>query len=235
MRNGFLKLPWEKVAKYGYTEKLMAWIYANDKPEVTVRELGHLFDISHHVSNSILAGIRGSNKTEQKPNKIEQVPNRPPSNNAGLQGENKQDRTGSEQNRTETEQEGSLSICSKDKEEDKDNNTPFLRFWKAYPKTNGSRAGALKKWKTMKLPFDDGHVDRMVIAVEAQVAFKAHCDLNGDFHPEFPFAEKWLGEERWENVPVIEKEIKITNSERVQADYSRDYLAESNERINRED
>lgn len=124
MRSGFLKLPWRKVSQYGYTSKLWAWIYANDNPGVTVRELAHLFDISHHNSNSILFDIRGPNKTEQKSNKIEQVPNNKPIDNAGSQAENKQDRTGIEQDRTKPEQTGSETIPYKEKKKIKKSYTP---------------------------------------------------------------------------------------------------------------
>lgn len=88
---------------------------------------------------------------------------------------------------------------------DKPYTPEFDRLWAAYPKTNGSKKAAFKRYcdKNLRLPRHEYHVDEMLYAIDTQIRYKAWRDRNNEFCAEFPFLEKWLKEERWDNLPDV--------------------------------
>lgn len=222
VRSGFLKLPWVKVAKYGYTSKLLAWIYANDHPGVTVRELAHLFDITHHAATGILVDFRGSNKTIQKPNKTIQESNINPSDNAALHDIIKQDHTGSKQNHTETEQEGSVSICSKDKDKEKKKYIVPKDF-------------ELPDWVPVKA-WDEWMTARpkkasWTLSVMERIVKNLGIIRDRGYDPEEVLMD--AATNSWQGLKPEWDCFKPQNdSKPTSVDYSRDYLKEADERVN---
>jgi len=69
----------------------------------------------------------------------------------------------------------------------------FSLFWKEYP-IKKEKPKALKQWEKTK-----PNVDTLLTALRKQIRYKKECDGNGKFCPEFPFAEKWIKNRRWED------------------------------------
>lgn len=83
-------------------------------------------------------------------------------------------------------------------------NSDLKRFWETYPKTTGAIKIASERWDTVVKPLYKTNPEigaEILSSLKAQIAHKAEMDRRKEFCAAFPFAEKWLKERRWENLP----------------------------------
>ena len=72
-----------------------------------------------------------------------------------------------------------------------DEPTGFVTFWKLYPEPKGSKAQALKAFRTVHPP------ETIAGILQAQLLHKIACDKAGIFWPRFPHACRYLSHRRW--------------------------------------
>jgi len=76
-----------------------------------------------------------------------------------------------------------------------DYNTDFDLFWKKYPIRKGKKK-AFAVWKQLK---NKPKISDLIDALDKQIENKRVSVVNGVFCPEFPYAERWLKNNRWED------------------------------------
>ena len=81
-----------------------------------------------------------------------------------------------------------LDLCAK-----KQN---FDMFWAMYP-VRKVKKNAEKKFLALELTQE--LFDEMLKALDAQIKHKQQCDSQDIFCPEFPYAERWISQRRWED------------------------------------
>lgn len=90
----------------------------------------------------------------------------------------------------------------------------FEEFWKRYrkfpgPPQNGSKAEAYRRWKQeLGASPEPETLTAIHDALTAQERYRQDRTRNGMFAAEFPHAEKWLKEHRWESVPDSSHEAR---------------------------
>ena len=214
---GWVKVPRSVLADYRNTNKLHAYLAVIESKDfysgqitATARGLMEPFGLSHREVRTIyarairdLGGHVGDSKETHDP------PENTGSDGVERHIEGKdEERTIKETTRETTtlpQTTGADGSKPKKLKADKPYTHEFDRLWEAYPKTNGSKKGAHKRYcdPKLKLPRHELHIDQMLTAIKAQIEYKAWCDRNREFCAPFPFLEKWLNEERWENVPPV--------------------------------
>lgn len=70
----------------------------------------------------------------------------------------------------------------------------FEQLWQIYP-IKKNKKKALEKFNKLKVTGE--LLKKMINSVNEQIEIKRKCDNNGKFCAEFPYLQKWLGEERW--------------------------------------
>ena len=89
-----------------------------------------------------------------------------------------------EEKRTEEKPQNTHTVGS-------DEPTGFVTFWKLYPEPKGSKAQALKAFRTVHPP------ETIAGILQAQLLHKIACDKAGVFWPRFPHACRYLSHRRW--------------------------------------
>jgi hypothetical protein len=83
----------------------------------------------------------------------------------------------------------------------------FEKFYEVYPRKEAKQK-ALKLWLG-KPELSNGLFDTIMAALEGQKAHKAHLKAQNQFCPEWPYPDKWLKDERWnDEVALSNKETK---------------------------
>jgi hypothetical protein len=72
-------------------------------------------------------------------------------------------------------------------------NEDFILFWKDYP-VKKEKPRALKEWEKLK-----PDINLILPILQAQIKHKQQCDKINKFCPEFPYAERWIKNRRWED------------------------------------
>ena len=214
---GWVKVPRSVLEDYRNTNKLHAYLAVIESKDfysgqitATARGLVRDFKISHRSARTIHAravgDLDGHGQESEAAHDIHV--------NTGLdEGKRHTSVTGATHTIKETtgetttlpQTDGAEGSSPKKPKADKSYTPEFERLWNAYPKTNGSKKAAFKRYcdPRLKLPRHELHIDEMLTAIESQIEHKAWCDRNREFCAEFPFLEKWLNEERWDNVKEV--------------------------------
>ena len=214
MASAWHRLYDDDVERLGYTDRLIGFIFAMQNPAASVREIAVETGISLRSAYAAWglarerSGTPGGTKTEQAKPPPWPPPEESRNKNGTANGTASLAPLEPPSTATTTTTTNSKLPLPPDggrvgrRPAKRGSYSPeFDRFWLAYPRTNGSKTDAFKRWKALKLPEHELQVDEMVDALIVQKVHKETCDAQGIFCPEFPFAEKWLRGRRWENIP----------------------------------